>query len=124
MEATGEFNPHVADTTEESKRFHAFVNLALFMAAVTGIELVIIFVPFPYWFVYSAVVILSVVKFIGVVTWFMHLIYDKALLTILFMIGLVLATGTVTALLFLFSENDAIPMEEISGMGMILPNLL
>jgi len=90
------------------------MNLAMFMAIVTGIELIIIFIPFAEWFVMSAIVVLSVIKFVGVITWFMHLVYDKLFCTALFMIGLILAIGTATALLMLNNSEDYDPLEEAS----------
>ena len=92
--------------TSESAKFFTFVNLALFMAVVTGVELVVIFIPLPYAVLFTIIIVLSLVKFIGVLTWFMHLIYDKALCTLMFAIGMLLALGTFTALAFLFSAKD------------------
>ncbi len=104
---------HTIDLNEESRRFHSFVNLALFMAAITGIELVIIFVPFNNVVIVVAIVGLSAAKFIGVILWFMHLIYDRFLSTVLFLMGLILAIGTVTALLVLFdAEDSALPNKD------------
>jgi cytochrome c oxidase subunit 4 len=40
----------------------------------------------------------------------MHLKFDKAFCTILFFIGLVLAGGTVAALMAIFSAQDSIPL--------------
>lgn len=97
---------HHIDTEGENKKFYAFVNLALFMAAVTGIELIIIFIPFANWIIMTAIIVLSLVKFVGVLIWFMHLVYDKFFYTILFLIGLFIALGTFTALIFLFSSKD------------------
>ena len=99
---------HHIDIEGENKKFYVFVNLALFMAAVTGIELIIIFIPFANWIVMTAIVVLSLVKFAGVLIWFMHLVYDKLFYTILFLIGLFIALGTFTALLLLFSSKDVI----------------
>lgn len=107
------FHVSPAELRTEQQRFYHGVNLALFMAAVTGIELVIIFLPFAEWIIWLGVVLLSVVKFVGVVMWFMHLIYDKALLTILFLSGLSIGTGTVAALLLLFSPKDALPLDDL-----------
>jgi cytochrome c oxidase subunit IV len=42
---------------------------------------------------------------------FMHLKWDKMFCTILFFIGLVLATGTVGALMAIFSAHDSIPLK-------------
>ena len=103
------------DYKGESEKFYAFVNLALFMAFVTGMELVIIFIPFPNWIVFTLIVVLSAVKFFGVITWFMHLIYDRLFCTVLFMMGLVIAACTCTALLLLFSPDDRIPLDELSS---------
>lgn len=90
----------------ENKRFHTFIFIAFVLVILTGIELVVIFPPFPNWFVYATLIILSLFKFIFVILWFMHLIYDKQLLFWLFISGMILATGTITALLLLLSEDD------------------
>ena len=103
-------DPHLR---EEQLRFHAFVNLALFMAAVTGMELVIIFLPWANWIVMTGIIVLSVAKFVGVVTWFMHLIYDKALNTIFFLMGLSIAVGTVIALLMLHTPEAFLPIDAL-----------
>jgi cytochrome c oxidase subunit 4 len=91
---------------EEQKKYFTFMNLAFLMTALTGIELVIIFLPFPgSMLIFGSLIFLSLVKFVGVIFWFMHLIYDKKLLTVLFLFGMTLAAGTATALMFLFSES-------------------
>jgi cytochrome c oxidase subunit IV len=95
---------------EESKKYFTFFHLSIFLIAVTAIELVIIYFPVATWIVYSSLVILSLAKFIGVVWWFMHLRWDRILCTVLFLMGMVLATGTVTALLLLFERApDGVP---------------
>ncbi len=90
----------------EQKKYFTFMNLAFLMTALTGIELVIIFLPFPgSMLIFGSLIFLSLVKFIGVIFWFMHLIYDGKLLTIIFLFGMVLAAGTATALLLIFSDK-------------------
>jgi len=42
--------------------------------------------------------------------YFMHLRWDKPFCTILFFIGLILAAGTVWALLALFMVKDSLPL--------------
>lgn len=91
---------------QESQRYHTFINLALFLAMMTGVEIVIIFLPWPFWLIMSILTVVSVVKFICVILWFMHLIYDKMLCLYLFVTGLILATGTMIALLSLFHPED------------------
>ncbi|MEO0795205.1 MAG: cytochrome C oxidase subunit IV family protein [Verrucomicrobiota bacterium] len=90
----------------ENSRYHTFFNLAMFLAVLTGIEIVIIFLPWATWLVMGGLIVLSVIKFFAVILWFMHLIYDKILLFWLFMTGMVIATGTMIALMLLFSYED------------------
>ena len=116
---SSEIASHHIALEAEHERFFVFINLALFMAAITGLELVIIFVPFPTALVFAAIVVLSAVKFLGVITWFMHLIYDKVFCTVLFMIGLVIAICTAAALLALFDDADRIiQYEELQRVSM------
>lgn len=90
---------HIA---EEHEKYFIFFNLSLALIAITGIELVIIYLPFSIPLIWTVLIILSVFKFLAVIWWFMHLKWDRILCTIFFMMGLGIATGTVTALMFLF----------------------
>jgi len=92
---------------QEHKKYFTFFNVALALILITAVELVIVYIPVSKFIVLSSLTVLSLVKFLAVIWWFMHLRWDKALCTILFMIGLLVATGTVTALLFLFDVDPA-----------------
>ncbi|WP_269523407.1 cytochrome C oxidase subunit IV family protein [Coraliomargarita parva] len=105
-------DPHAGD---ENEKYHAFVNLALILAAVTGVELVLVYLPFAPAFVMSVLVALSLFKFLAVVSWFMHLIYDKLLLSLAFATGMSIAFGTFTALMFIMDTKYVAP-PEIPGM--------
>ena len=71
---------------EESKRFFTFFNLSMLLVAITGIEIVIIYVrAFDGPVIITVLSICSVIKFVGVMTWFMHLRWDKILNTVLFL---------------------------------------
>ena len=94
----------------DENKFQIYVQIAMLLAVITGIEIVIIFIPFVTWLIVTSLVILSVVKFLYVIFYFMHLKWDKAFCTILFFIGLVLATGTTWALLEIFDAKDSIPL--------------
>ena len=96
-----------AHLAEEHARYFTFFNLSLALIAITAVELVIIYIPIASWIIFWSLVVLSIVKFIGVIWWFMHLRWDKALLTVLFLIGLFLATGTLAALLLLFERDPS-----------------
>ena len=61
-------------------------------------------------FLITSLVVLSVVKFLFVIFYFMHLRWDKAFCTILFFIGLILAGGTMWGLIMLFAIDDSIPL--------------
>ena len=99
---------------DENDKYHTFINLGLFLAALTGIEIVIIFFPWDPWLIFWGLMVLSVIKFICVCAWFMHLLYDKFATTAVFTAGLVIATGTVIALVALFSfEPDEFDTEQI-----------
>jgi len=91
---------------EENKKYYHFINLGLFLAVLTGIEIVVIYFPWNPDLIFWILVLLSAIKFFGVIAWFMHLIYDKLLLTLIFFSGLILGTGTVAALLLLFSSGE------------------
>jgi len=93
----------------EADHYHSFVNLALFLSVFTGMEIVVIFTPSPGWFIMTTLITLSLIKFICVILWFMHLIYDPPLLFIVFIAGMILAAGTMTALLRLMSAADVDP---------------
>ncbi len=95
----------------ETSKFHIFVQLAMILAVITGVEIVLIYLPLVKWLIVSSLVILSVVKFMLVIFVFMHLKWDKLFCTILFFIGLILAGGTVAALMAIFAATDSIPLK-------------
>tara|TARA_B100001778_G_scaffold312035_1_gene295421 strand:- start:302 stop:646 length:345 start_codon:yes stop_codon:yes gene_type:complete len=100
-----------AHLESENEKYYAFVNLALILAAVTGVELVLVYLPFPSVLIFSILISLSLFKFVGVIAWFMHLIYDKILMTFAFGTGLSIAVGTYTALMFLMAGENVAPQE-------------
>ena len=94
---------------DESK-FPLYVQIAMLLAVITGVEIVCVYLPFAKWLLVTTLVVLSAVKFMFVIFYFMHLRWDKPFCTILFFIGLVLAMGTCWALLQLFSVEAALPL--------------
>ena len=99
----------------DDNKYQIYVQIAMLLAVITGVEIVGIFLPFAKWLVVTALVILSVVKFLFVIFYFMHLRWDKPFCTILFFIGLVLATGTTWALLEIFNAHDSIPLSALTN---------
>lgn len=94
----------------EPSKFHFYIQIAMILAVITGVEVVLVYLPIVKWFVVTALCLLSAVKFMFVIFYFMHLRWDKVFCTILFFIGLVLAGGTMWALLHLFSADASKPL--------------
>jgi cytochrome c oxidase subunit 4 len=109
MSAPASAAPDPGHALEESK-FMFFVQIAMLLAVITGLELVTVYLPFMKWLLVTVLVVLSTVKFMFVIFYFMHLRWDKAFCTILFFIGLVLAGGTMWALLKLFGADASKPL--------------
>jgi cytochrome c oxidase subunit 4 len=91
-------------------KFNTYVAIAMLLAVITGIEIAIVYVPVMKWIIVTALVVLSVVKFMYVIFYFMHLKWDKPFCTILFFIGLVLSVATVWALIALFQAESSLPL--------------
>jgi cytochrome c oxidase subunit 4 len=94
----------------EPSKFHFYIQIAMILAVITGVEVVLVYLPIVKWFVVTALVTLSTVKFMFVIFFFMHLRWDKVFCTILFFIGLILAGGTMWALLHLFGADASKPL--------------
>ena len=94
----------------EASKLHIYVQIAMILGVITGLEIILVYTPWPHWFVFAALALLSGVKFMFVIFYFMHLRWDKVFCTILFFIGLVLAAGTMWALLHLFGAEASKPL--------------
>jgi cytochrome c oxidase subunit 4 len=103
----------------EPSKFHTFVGLAMILSVITGVEIVLVYLPLAKLFVVGSLVLLSAVKFLCVIFIFMHLMWDKIFCTILFFIGLVLAGGTMWALLHLFGAEAGKPLSA-TPLGLLL----
>jgi cytochrome c oxidase subunit 4 len=101
---------HSHDADHDVSKFQIYVQIAMLLAIITGIEIVAVYLPFPKWLLITALVVMSTVKFMFVIFYFMHLRWDKPFCTILFFIGLVLAAGTMAGLLALFASEASVPL--------------
>jgi cytochrome c oxidase subunit 4 len=100
---------------EESKRFFTFFNLSMILVAITGIEIVIIYVQtFESASIIGILFATSIIKFCGVIWWFMHLRWDKFLNTVLFLMGLVIALGTYFAVIYMADAHPVVEKFEVS----------
>lgn len=94
----------------EEGKFQIYVQIAMLLAVITGIEIITVYMPFARWILFSVLVVFSAVKFLFVIFFFMHLRWDRPLCTILFFIGLILGGGTMWALLKLFGAAASLPL--------------
>jgi len=78
-----------------------YIMVALVLAALTAIEVSTYFVDFGPFFM-PVLLILMVVKFLTVVSYFMHLKFDSKIFTWVFYTGLVLAVGVYCGFLATF----------------------
>jgi cytochrome c oxidase subunit 4 len=102
------FSPASIATLEgEKKRYFTFFNVILTLIGLTFLELIIIILPFHEYVLLTGLVVLSIIKFGLVIWYFMHLRWDQIFLTALFMLGLILASGTVAVLYLLFPAGES-----------------
>jgi cytochrome c oxidase subunit IV len=81
-----------------------YVKVAIILAIITAVEVAIYYIP---WVLESgvlvpALIVLSAVKFFIVVSYFMHLRFDDALLRRIFIFGLIFGGALILALMALF----------------------
>lgn len=103
------------DHAEEEGRFQIYVQIAMLLAIITGLEIVAIYIPLARWIIFSGLAILSLVKFLFVIFYFMHLKWDKPFCTILFMIGLAWGGGTAWALVALARVDASRPLTSLTA---------
>lgn len=101
------------DTTSHKEHAHPsdriYVKVALWLAVITSVEIAISYIEMPDWATIVSLVALSVVKFVAVVGYFMHLKFDNPVLRKPFIGGLILALLVYTAVLLsmLLHSNSA-----------------
>jgi cytochrome c oxidase subunit 4 len=87
--------------TEHGLSTAGYVRIALILAAITALEVSTYYVDFG-WLFMPALMIMMVIKFVMVVSYFMHLKFDNKLFSWLFYTGLILAVGVYCAALATF----------------------
>ncbi|PHX93651.1 MAG: cytochrome C oxidase subunit IV [Acidimicrobium sp.] len=95
---------NTADTTHEQQHGMTnagYIRIAAILAAITGLEVSTYYVDFGVLFL-PALLIMMVIKFVMVVSYFMHLKFDNKMFSFLFYAGLVLAVGVYAAFLATF----------------------
>lgn len=95
-ETSGEHHAHEAHAS-----IAKYSGIAIFLAIVTAVEVVVLFVDISAYsneLILGSLYLMMLIKFVGVVGWFMHLRYDHIGFTVLFTAGMVFALGTYFAL--------------------------
>ena len=89
------------DAADHGMLTRGYINIALILAAITALEVSTYYVDFGPLFLPS-LLIMMVVKFFMVVSYFMHLKFDNKIFSWLFYAGLFLAIGVYVAALGTF----------------------
>jgi len=83
-----------------------YIKVAVVLATITVVEVAIYYMGLPHWFLVTALLILSAVKFSIVVGYFMHLKFDDRRLLLIFAGGLFLSAAVMMALHTLQDYNS------------------
>src|SRR5665213_2085897 len=81
--AAGSHSP--SDHGAEESKFQIYVQIAMLLAVITGIEIITVYLPFAHWILFTVLAGFSAVKFLFVIFFFMHLRWDRPFCTILFL---------------------------------------
>jgi cytochrome c oxidase subunit IV len=114
MSSPAAASAHASHAHADQNKFWAYVQIAMLLAVITGVEIVAIGLPFNKVLLVTSLIVLSVVKFLFVIFYFMHLRWDKVFCTILFFIGLILAGGTMWGLLMVFAIEPSKPLTAVN----------
>lgn len=99
------------DTEEETSHHPSvsqYVEIGIILAGLTAIEVGLFFAPVPVPVTVPALIVLTILKFLLVVAWFMHLRFDHRLFRTLFLIGLALALTVFAVVVVIFAVSAAI----------------
>ena len=90
------------DHEEHGLSDRGYVGIAIILAIMTAAEVAISYLDLPGWLFMSGLLALMVVKFVMVVSFFMHLKFDNKIFTWLFYSGLILALAVYGVMLATF----------------------
>jgi cytochrome c oxidase subunit 4 len=87
-----------------------YINVAIVLAIITAIEVATLYVPgIPNGILVTSLLLMSIVKFILVVGFFMHLKYDAAVMRAMFVGPLIIAILIILAIMALFGAFILLP---------------
>ncbi len=101
METTHELVHDSGHDSGHGMSTSAYVRIALILGAITGLEVSTYYVDFGPLFL-PALLIMMIIKFVMVVSYFMHLKFDNKIFSMMFYAGLILAIAVYCAALGTF----------------------
>ena len=87
-------------------RVTVYLFVGFVLAVITAVEVAAFYLNVVDWLLVTVFIVLSLLKFVMVVMFFMHLRYDHKIFSTFFTLGLVLAIGVVLGLITLFDNFD------------------
>lgn len=84
-----------------------YIKIAIFLAIITGVEVLIYYIEAFEAFLVPTLVVLSAIKFITVVAYFMHLKFDSRMLAFTFTASMLVSMAVFIAT-WLVMNNDAV----------------
>ena len=82
---------HGADAHDDHPGVGQYIEIGAILALLTGIEVSLFFADIPSAIEIPALIVLTIMKFVLVILWFMHLRFDHKVFRRLFFTGVVLA---------------------------------
>jgi cytochrome c oxidase subunit 4 len=83
-----------------------YVKVALWLALITAAEIAVSYMDLADWITILTLLVLSLIKFVAVVGYFMHLKFDNPTLRKPFVGGLILALIVYAVVLFMFTLHS------------------
>jgi cytochrome c oxidase subunit IV len=91
---------HPAEHAHPQSR--TYITVALILAVITAVEVAVYYIPALFAFIVPILLVLSVVKFVMVVGWFMHLKFDHKLYAGMFAGGIAIAISVFLGVVLMF----------------------
>jgi len=79
-----------------------YLRIAAILTVITAIEVAVFYIPAMAQFLVPVLLVLSAIKFVLVVMFYMHLKFDHPTFTWLFVLGLTIAGAIIVSLMLLF----------------------
>jgi cytochrome c oxidase subunit 4 len=79
-----------------------YLRIAAILTVITAIEVAVFYIPAMQTFLVPVLLVLSAIKFVLVVMFYMHLKFDHPTFTWLFVLGLTIAGAIIVSLMLLF----------------------